>query len=77
MAALEPLEFSPARESEPRLRVSELHAFSYCPRLLYLEEVEELYTQDAAMFAGRRLHVDLEKQENKGLNVWAILDSNQ
>jgi len=36
------------------IRVSALHALAYCPRLFYLEEVEELYTQDAAVFAGRR-----------------------
>lgn len=36
------------------IRVSALHAWAYCPRLYYLEEVEELYTQDAAVFAGRR-----------------------
>ncbi|HAN45892.1 MAG TPA: type I-MYXAN CRISPR-associated endonuclease Cas4/Cas1 [Cyanobacteria bacterium UBA8156] len=47
------------------LRVSALHAFAYCARLFYLEEVEELYTQDAAVFAGRRLHVELEKQEGE------------
>lgn len=45
------------------LRVSSLHALAYCPRLFYLEEVEELYTQDAAVFAGRRLHVEIEKAE--------------
>jgi CRISP-associated protein Cas1 len=38
---------------------------AYCPRLFYLEEVEELYTQDAAVFAGRRLHVELEKLEDE------------
>lgn len=47
------------------IRVSALHAYAYCPRLFYLEEVEELYTQDAAVFAGRRLHVELEKQEDE------------
>jgi CRISP-associated protein Cas1 len=47
------------------LRVSALHALAYCPRLFYLEEVEELYTQDAAVFAGRRLHVEIEKQEDE------------
>lgn len=47
------------------LRVSALHAYSYCPRLFYLEEAEELYTQDAAVFAGRRLHVELEKAEDE------------
>lgn len=46
------------------LRVSALHALAYCPRLFYLEEVEELYTQDAAVFAGRRLHVELEESED-------------
>jgi CRISP-associated protein Cas1 len=47
------------------IRVSALHALAYCPRLFYLEEVEELYTQDAAVFAGRRLHAELEKQEDE------------
>lgn len=52
-------------DSEPTLRVSSLHAWAYCPRLFYLEEVEGLYTQDAAVFAGRRLHVELEQQEGE------------
>jgi CRISP-associated protein Cas1 len=47
------------------IRVSALHALAYCPRLFYLEEVEELYTQNAAVFAGRRLHAELEKQEDE------------
>jgi len=47
------------------IRVSALHALAYCPRLFYLEEVEELYMQDAAVFAGRRLHAELEKQEEE------------
>jgi CRISPR-associated protein Cas1 len=47
------------------LRVSALHALAYCPRLFYLEEVEELYTQDAAVFAGRRLHAELAKSEDE------------
>lgn len=47
------------------IRVCALHALAYCPRLYYLEEVEELYTQDAAVFAGRRLHAELEKQEDE------------
>ena len=42
------------------IRVCALHAFAYCPRLFYLEEVEELYTQDAAVFAGRRLHEEVD-----------------
>ncbi|GAB1540967.1 type I-MYXAN CRISPR-associated endonuclease Cas1 [Scytonema sp. NUACC21] len=47
------------------IRVSALHALAYCPRLFYLEEVEELYTQDAAVYAGRRLHTEIEKQEEE------------
>lgn len=47
-------------ETKPTIKVSGLHAIAYCARLFYLEEVEGLYTQDAAVFAGRRLHVDLE-----------------
>ena len=50
---------------EDTLRVCSLHAYAYCPCLFYLEEVEELYTQDAAVFAGRRLHEDLEKNEDE------------
>lgn len=55
---------SPATDQDT-IRVSALHALAYCPRLFYLEEVEELYTQDAAVFAGRRLHVELEHQEDE------------
>ncbi|MEM9541481.1 MAG: type I-MYXAN CRISPR-associated endonuclease Cas1 [Cyanobacteria bacterium P01_E01_bin.42] len=47
------------------IRVCALHAFAYCPRLFYLEEVEELYTQNAEVFAGRRLHAELEAQEGE------------
>jgi CRISP-associated protein Cas1 len=62
MQTLEHLEISTKLET---IRVSALHALAYCPRLFYLEEVEELYTQDAAVFAGRRLHAELEKQEDE------------
>ncbi|MEM8672253.1 MAG: type I-MYXAN CRISPR-associated endonuclease Cas1 [Cyanobacteria bacterium P01_G01_bin.67] len=55
---------TPVVKSET-IRVSALHALAYCPRLYYLEEVEELYTQDAAVFAGRRLHAELEKKEDE------------
>jgi CRISP-associated protein Cas1 len=53
----------PQTTLSPTLKVSALHAFAYCPRLFYLEEVEALYTQDAAVFAGRTLHEELEEQE--------------
>ncbi|HAX75930.1 MAG TPA: type I-MYXAN CRISPR-associated endonuclease Cas4/Cas1 [Cyanobacteria bacterium UBA11372] len=54
-----------ASTSQNTIRVSALHALAYCPRLFYLEEVEELRNQDAAVFAGRRLHSELEKQEDE------------
>ncbi len=50
-------------QTQDTIRVNALHALNYCPRLYYLEEVEELYTQDAAVFAGRRLHVELEADD--------------
>lgn len=49
------------------LRVNSLHALTYCPRLFYLEEVEEQYTQNDAVFAGRRLHVELEQADQGDL----------
>ncbi len=48
---------------EETIRVSVLHALAYCPRLFYFEEVEGLRVADEAVYAGRRLHVELEKLE--------------
>ena len=45
--------------AEPPLRVMALHALLYCERLFYLEEVEEIRVADAAVYAGRRLHVEV------------------
>lgn len=59
------LNYPAPQEKAATIRVSALHALAYCPRLFYLEEVEELYTQDAAVFAGRRLHVEIEKREDE------------
>ena len=39
-----------------------LHSITYCERLYYLEEVEELRLADAAVVAGRRLHFELEEE---------------
>src|SRR5271156_5705402 len=47
----------------PPVRVMALHALAYCPRLFYLEEVEEIRVADAAVFAGRQLHAALEADE--------------
>ena len=49
-------------EHEPTVRVMALHALSYCERLFYFEEVEEIRVADAAVFAGRTLHETLEEE---------------
>ena len=46
------------------LRVMSLHALAYCPRLFYLEEVEEIRVADARVFAGRELHASLDADED-------------
>ncbi len=58
-AATNPLEDA----AHELIRVNALHALNYCKRLFYLEEVEELYTQDDAVFSGRRLHKKFEKSD--------------
>jgi CRISPR-associated protein Cas1 len=63
-----------ANEAEPPLRVMALHALLYCERLFYLEEVEEIRLADAAVYAGRRLHVEVastddETPEQRSLDV--------
>lgn len=47
----------------PPVRVMALHALAYCPRLFYLEEVEEIRVADHRVFAGRQLHAALEADE--------------
>lgn len=42
------------------ISVGALHALVYCERLFYLEEVERIRVADASVFAGRRLHVEIE-----------------
>ena len=54
---------APAAEDEPPVRVMALHALQYCERLFYLEEVEEIRVADAAVFAGRDLHEQLEDDD--------------
>jgi CRISPR-associated protein Cas1 len=49
---------------EPFLSVGALHALVYCERLFYLEEVERLRVADAAVFAGRTLHQEIELAED-------------
>ncbi len=53
------------------LRVQSLHALAYCERLFYLEEVERIRLADASVYAGRRLHVEIEREEE---GDWHTLD---
>src|SRR5947209_14243547 len=55
----------------PPLRVMALHALAYCPRLFYLEEVEEIRVADDRVFAGRELHAGLDAAEDA---EWASLE---
>lgn len=48
---------------ESLVTVAGLHALIYCERLFFLEEVERLRVADAAVFAGRALHVEIEQDE--------------
>ncbi|MBM3997322.1 MAG: type I-MYXAN CRISPR-associated endonuclease Cas1 [Planctomycetes bacterium] len=48
----------------PPVRVMALHALAYCPRLFYLEEVEEIRLADQRVFAGRQLHAAIEVDED-------------
>ncbi len=41
------------------LSVASLHALAYCERLFFLEEVERIRIADAAVYAGRELHVGI------------------
>jgi CRISPR-associated protein Cas1 len=56
-------------EHDPLISVAALHALVYCERLFYLEEVERIRVADAAVFAGRRLHVELAADEADGGSV--------
>jgi len=57
------------------LPIHGLHALAYCERLFYLENVEHLRVADARVFAGRRLHVELERKEDEGDVLTMTLES--
>jgi CRISPR-associated protein Cas1 len=57
------------------LRVHSLHALTYCERLFYLENVENLRVADERVFAGRRLHVEIERDEDEGEWMTLALES--
>ncbi|MCA1849701.1 MAG: type I-MYXAN CRISPR-associated endonuclease Cas1, partial [Acidobacteria bacterium] len=47
------------------LPVHALHALAYCERLFYLENVEQLRVADERVYAGRRLHAELAREEDE------------
>jgi len=57
------------------LRIHALHALAYCERLFYLEEVENLRVADERVYAGRRLHVEIERGEDEGEWLTLTLES--
>ncbi len=57
------------------LHVHSLHALAYCERLFFLEEVENLRVADARVYAGRRLHVEIERNEDEGEYLTLNLES--
>jgi CRISP-associated protein Cas1 len=54
------------------LRIMSLHALAYCERLFYLEEVEGMHVADERVYAGRRLHVELAREEDE--EEWLTLN---
>lgn len=60
--------------TEP-LRIMSLHALAYCERLFYLEEVENLRVADERVYAGRRLHAEIERNEDDGEELTLALES--
>ena len=59
------------------LRIMSLHALAYCERLFYLEEVENLRVADERVYAGRRLHVEIARDEDEGEWLTLTLESEQ
>lgn len=46
------------------LSVHSLHALAYCERLFFLEQVERVRLADERVYAGRTLHVEIERDES-------------
>lgn len=59
-------------EQKTVLKVHALHALAYCERLFYLEEVENMRVADERVYAGRRLHVELAREEDE--EEWLTLN---
>lgn len=57
------------------LPIHALHALRYCERLFYLENVEQIRVADASVYAGRRLHVEIERDEDADEELTLVLES--
>jgi CRISPR-associated protein Cas1 len=57
------------------LSVHSLHALAYCERLFFLEEVENLKVADERVYAGRTLHVEIERDEPEDETLTLKLES--
>lgn len=55
------------------LRVMSLHSLTYCERLFYLEEVEEIKIADRRVYSGRRLHEEIKKSEEED-GIWNVVE---
>jgi CRISP-associated protein Cas1 len=56
----------------PLTRVMAVHAWAYCPRLFYLEEVEEIRVADENILEGRTLHEQLAQTEEGDLHTLTL-----
>lgn len=61
-------------EHSPTLRVYSINAIAFCERRFYIEEVEGINIADAAVYAGRTLHLEIEKEEGESVERF-LLDS--
>ncbi|HWB17654.1 MAG TPA: type I-MYXAN CRISPR-associated endonuclease Cas1 [Vicinamibacterales bacterium] len=59
----------------PFVSAAGLHAIVYCERLFYLEEVERIRIADARVYAGRRMHVELDHAEDEGTLTRHVFES--
>lgn len=57
------------------LTVHSLHALGYCERLFFLEEVENLKVADERVYAGRTLHLEIERDEDADETLSLKLES--
>src|SRR4051812_44192999 len=60
---------APDDPADPLVRVMALHSLTYCERLYYLEEVEEIRIANDLVYAGRALHEDIGGPDPSGTEL--------